>query len=89
MTRTTRWCWRSSPADGAVVGDGLVGVEVVEAVLDEVGPLHAGEEEEVLLAGQLGLHGLEDGVGGGGFGGGELGRGLGGGRDGKQKWGEL
>ena len=28
----------------AVVGDGLVGGEVVEAVLDEVGPLHAGEE---------------------------------------------
>ena len=31
--------------EGAVVGDGLVGGEVVQAVLDEVGPLHAGEEE--------------------------------------------
>ena len=28
----------------AVVGDGLVGGDVVEAVLDEVGPLHAGEQ---------------------------------------------
>ena len=29
----------------AVVGDGLVGVDVVETVLDEVGPLHAGKHE--------------------------------------------
>ena len=46
----------------AVVGDGLVGGEVVEAVLDEVGPLHAGEQQLGLLAVEFGLHGAEDGV---------------------------
>ena len=45
----------------AVVGDGFVGGEVVEAVLDEVGPLHAGEHE-ALLAVEFGLHGAEDRV---------------------------
>ena len=48
--------------EGAVVGDGLVGAEVVEAVLDEVGALHAGEQEGGLFAVELGAHGLEHGV---------------------------
>ncbi len=43
----------------AVVGDGFVGGDVVEAVLDEVGPLHAGKHE-ALLAVEFLLHGAEE-----------------------------
>ena len=50
-------------SERAVVGDGLVAGDVVEAVLDEVRVLHAGQDEGGLFAGQLGLHGGEDGVG--------------------------
>jgi len=46
----------------AVVGDGLVGAEVVQAVLDEVGALHAGQQQLGLLAVEFGLHGTENGV---------------------------
>ena len=46
----------------AEVGDGLVAGDVIEAVLDEVGLLHAGQLEAGLLAGELGLHGGESGV---------------------------
>ena len=42
----------------AVVGDCLIGGEVVEAVLDEVGALHAGQHEAAFLAVELGLHRL-------------------------------
>ncbi len=45
----------------AVVGDGLVGVDVVETVLDEVGPLHA-RQEQALLAIKLLFHGVEERV---------------------------
>ena len=48
--------------EGSVVGDGFVAADVVEAVLDEVGALHAGEEEGGLFAVEFGLHGVEDGV---------------------------
>ena len=46
----------------AVVGDGLVGGDVVQAVLDEVGALHAGEQQLGLLAVEFGLHGAQDRV---------------------------
>ena len=49
-------------SEGAVVGDGLVGVDVVEAVLDEVGPLHAVRTSWALFAVELLLHGLQHGV---------------------------
>ena len=60
VTRTTRW-WLAVflAVERAIVGDGLVGVEVVEAVLDEVRALHAGEDEEVACSRvELLLHGL-------------------------------
>ena len=47
--------------EGAVVSDGLVAGEIVQAVLDEVRFLHAGEEEG-LLAVELGSHGAEEWV---------------------------
>jgi len=51
---------------GTEVGYGVAGGEVVDAVLDEVGALHSGKHELGLLAGQLVLHGAQDGVGLGG-----------------------
>ena len=45
-------------SESAVVGDSLIGVDVVETVLDEVGPLHAGKHES-LLALELLLHRAE------------------------------
>ena len=48
-------------SERAVVGDGLVGVDVVEAVLDEVGSLHAGEQEAFFTV-ELLLHGAEEWV---------------------------
>ena len=49
----------------AEVGDRLVGGEVVQAVLNEVGPLHAGKQQLGLLAVELGLHGAQHRVVGG------------------------
>ena len=51
--------------EGAVVGDGFVGVDVVEVVLDEVGALHAGEDELAFSRSSSSLHGVEHGVVGG------------------------
>ncbi len=44
-----------------VVSDGLVGIDVVETILDEVRPLHAGKHES-LLAVELLLHRTEQGI---------------------------
>jgi hypothetical protein len=43
-------------------GSGVVGLIVVETVFDEIGPLETGELEQVALAVELLLHGVEDGV---------------------------
>jgi hypothetical protein len=43
-------------------GDSLIGVEVFETVLHEVGPLHAGQYEQFLLTCQLLLHCEEERV---------------------------
>ena len=50
------------PHERAVVGDGLISVDVVEAIFNEVGLLHARKEQLGLLAVELGLHGAEDRV---------------------------